>query len=357
MSRFDQIGATGSVNAKGLWRTYFNQREWLSPTDVGAVGNGIADDSDFVEECIENSGGRVLFPAFYRITRPMPVLTDTIYRGIGARRCGLIKDNFNGAALVGVDVGHVDFEDFGITGPGQFVGTGNKGIDLHVAATEININITFRRLLLWKLNDAGIYAGSCSFVTWDNLRAYQCGFAGLWIDGGDGHAMFGCSSRDVIQAFLINNPAGFGPTTVTATGCYGEQAGVAWRINGGRSIGLYGCAGEAAINRGSPHIGYALWITGGDDITTENFMCRNDTIGAEITAPYILVDGSATNVRLSAVKRIPSDDPGHTQPAIELQASAATSVILERNTGTYRFDPAKIVSGGKISVPDLSVLA
>jgi hypothetical protein len=276
-----------------------------------------------------------------------------------------VKDDYEGAVLDGLNTGFLSLHDFGIEGPGQFEGAGNKGINLHIDGDNehggINPSIAVYNLYLTLLSDACIYAGTCSFVTWLNVKCFEFGFAGIWIDGGDGHVGIGCSVRNGIKGFYIMADVGFGPTSMKFEGCYAEQCGTQWHIKNGKAITVDACSAEASIDRrtvsdpDNENIGNSFVIDDGDMIEFRNFMMRQDTIGVEIPAPYGVVKGGATGVLLDGMWIVPSADVEHEQPTVQLHCSAAAANGVR--LGRHNFDTSKITHGGKVFTFDLTALA
>lgn len=318
----------------------------------GAVGNGIADDTAAIQAAINlNPASVVLIPAgTYKITAPLILRDGITLRGEGRGATVLTKTDFNGACISGTDVDQVSLEDFTINGPGQWVGTGNKGIVIAVASQELCTTISLSRITVTGCNDICVYMGTCSFVTYDNVRCRDYGYCGIYIDGGDGHSLQACSTRMGLIGYLINRAAGYGPTTATLTACYAEQHGQGIVFQGAVACAAIGCGVEAAINYDATYNGTNWIIDGGDNVSLINCLSRNDTIGAVIAAPHILVKGSATRVLIDGFRR---DNSGtYAAPTWEIDAIAATSVLL----GRHNFTAGKIRSSSKISTFNTTVV-
>lgn len=319
----------------------------------GARGNGVVDDTDAIQAAIDNGSARVvLIPAgTYRITAPLVLRDGVTLRGEGRGATVLSKANFNGACIIGTDVDEVSLEDFTINGPGQWTGTGNKGIVIAVSSQELCTTISLSRITVTACNDICVYMGTCSFVTYDNVRCRNYGYCGIFIDGGDGHSLQACSTRMGLVGYLINRTAGYGPTTATLTACYAEQHGQGIVFKGAVACAAIGCGVEAAINYDTTYNGTNWVIDGGDNVSLINCLSRNDTIGAVIAAPHVVVKGSAARVLIDGFRM---DNSGtYTAPTWEIDATAATSVIL----GRHNFTSGKINSSGKIATLNTTTVA
>jgi hypothetical protein len=323
-------------------------REVVSVTDFGADPTGANDSTAAFQAAIAVNPVKVIEipPGTYKIGSPIILRDGLTLRGSGRTSTVLQKGNFNDACLKGIDVDQVTLEDFAIVGPGQWVGTGNKGILIAVSAQDICTSISMSRIDLSLLNDICVYVGSGAFCTYDNIRCRTYGYAGIFIDGGDGHALYACTTRGMATGghvgFLINKTAGFGPTTVTMLGCYAEQAGRGIWFKGAISCIAVGCGVEAAINFGGTVNGTNWTIDGdttGSNVTLLNCLSRNDTIGTAVAAPHVVVSGNATQTLIDGftVRNHPTFAP----PTWELDVTAGVNVALGRND----FNPARINIG------------
>lgn len=325
---------------------------YISVKDFGATGDGVTDDTTAIQLALNNSL-QVFFPVGdYKVTSSLVLRSGHTLLGVSRQSSRLLKSNFSGAAILGNDTDKVSIQELGIVGPGRTVGSGNKGIEIKwvAAAGGIVESISLVNLAIEELNDVGIYLGTCSYVQWTNVRARNIGYACFWIDGGDGHAMLSCTSRFSPVGYLINKPAGYGPTTVACLGCYAEQHGVGFRLNGAVSCSIMACGVEAAINFGAGTPGRNYWITGGRNVSIIGSLSRNDTIGAAISEPHILIDGNAANVVIVGFAR--ENSGTYTPPTWEIDAINATSVFMlatEWTGGTVR-------SSGKISTISSTVI-
>lgn len=317
----------------------------------GAKGDGTTDDRAAIQSAI-NTGGEIYFPpGTYRVSSTLTLVDGVTLKGAGRGVVTIQKDNYNGAAITGTDVDSVEISDLSIVGPGQWTGTGNKGIVIAVASQELCTTIAIRRVTISACNDICLYMGTCSFVSYDNVRCRDYGFCGIFIDGGDGHSLQACSTRMGLVGYLINQTAGYGPTTATLTACYAEQHGQGIVFKGAVACAAIGCGVEAAINYDATYNGTNWIIDGGDNVALYNCLSRNDTIGAVIAAPHVLVKGSATRVLIDGFRR--DNSATYAAPTWEIDAIAATSVLL----GRHNFTGGTIRSSSKISTFTTSVVA
>jgi len=298
-----------------------------------------------------------LAPGDYLIDSPLILKDSLTFRGAGRDATRLIKTNFNGAAILGVDTDNVAVEDLSIVGPGRTVGWGdtpqrfNKGVEIRIGSQEICKSPVLRNLILSDLNDVGVYLGTCSYVTWQSVRVFNYGFCGIWIDGGDGHNLDACSTQFGLIGFYINRPGGYGPTTVTMQACYAEQAGRGVWFNGAVSCTASGCGVEAAIDWGDgTHDGTNWTVSGGENVALIGCLSRNDTVGNPIAAPHVLVDAAAEQVLIDGFRK--QNNLAFALPTWEIDAQNAVSVVLGRNN----FDPARIRSNGNIATLDTTVI-
>jgi hypothetical protein len=313
---------------------------YASVLDYGAVADGTTNDAAAIQAAI-NAEDVVYFPAGdYRISSTLTLRPGVLLIGDGRTVSRILKDNFDGPAILGEDTNYVTITRLGIVGPGYAVGgaNANKGILLNIDTQEIIESITLRDIEVSDLNDIGIYIGAGAFIAWDNVRARNIGFAAFYVDGGDGHTFTACSTRYGLVGFYINKPAGFGPTTMTYTGCYAEQHGCGFYFNGAVAQTLSGCGVEAAINFDATWNGKSYWITGASrDIAVISCLARNDTIGAAITAPFVLIDGSSDKITINNFDR--TLHATYTAPTWEIDYTAAGSEVT---LGYNNFTPGTI---------------
>lgn len=311
-----------------------------SVIDYGAVGDGIVDDKVAIQACIDAEEVVYFPPGIYRVSAKVNLRPNLLVYGEGRTVSVVKKDNYNGPAIEGVDTNFVTISRLGVDGPGYAVGgaNANKGILFNISAQSIIESITIRDVAVSNLNDIGIYAGASAFMVWDNVRARDIGFAAFYVDGGDGHSFVACSTRYGPVGFYINRPSGFGPTTMSFTGCYAEQHGCGFYLNGAVAQHLSSCGVEAAINFDATWNGKSYWITGASrNVTMESCLARNDTVGAAITAPFVLIDGSSDNITINNFDRTLSGP--YADPTWEIDFIAAGPNV---NLGFNNFTPGTI---------------
>lgn len=319
----------------------------------GGEGGLIGDGSDNTDAFSTMMAGQLeiyIPPGVFEISAPLMLREGMRIRGAGRRRTFIKKTDYIGAVFLGVDTDDVGFEEFTIIGPGQWVGNGNKGIDVHVSVNEIVQSLSFRNVGFIGLNDICLYVGTGAFCSYDNVRMRDYGYAAFYIDGGDGHNFTACTTRNGIIGFRFNRSSGYGPTTITAQACYAEQAGIGFHFNGAVSGGLLGCGVEAPVNYDATHAGHSYLIDGGDNVSILSCLSRHDTVGAPISVPHITVKGGASNVKIDGFRR--DNHATFAAPTWELDASAAGTVVL----GGNNFTAGTINSGGKVSVPNVTVM-
>jgi len=289
----------------------------------------------------------VFILGWFKITSALTLRAGQRIVGKNVLESGFIKTDYNGSVLLGVDTDWVYLESFGIDGPGQWTGTGNKGIDLHVSSQEIFTNLTVRNVHMRYLNDISLYAGTGAFCTYDQVKIFQGGYAGIYIDGGDGHFLSACSVRDIILGINLN-----GPTTVDIGATYVEQAGLGFLLNGANSVCLRACGVEANINRDATYPGRSFQVTGGEGNSIISALSRQDTLGAaaDSAAQHLLVNGNASHVTVSSFRKV-----NHATyiPTTEVDVSGALNTVVFNQ---HNFDPTKITSGGMFGNVDFTVI-
>lgn len=278
------------------------------------------------------------------ITSPGLVLRDGIMiRGQGRGLTRLLKSDYSGAAITGTDTDDVCVAALSIVGPGDAVGSGNRGIDIRAVGQPLCKSVSLRDLDISELNDAGVYLKSCANVSWSGVRVHDYGTYGIWIDGGDGHHLAACSTQLGLRGIYVSNPAGFGPTTLSLDGCTAEQNGRGIWFNGAVCCTASACGVKTAVNYDATNNGTSWTISGGSDVTLLGCLSRNDTIAVAVSAPHVLVDASAARVSIDGFTMVNSGS--FPAPTWELDCQNAASVTLGRNN----FTVSRIRSNGKIT--------
>lgn len=90
MSVIDQILVDGQPVDKVALRSYLAAREYLSVRDFGAVGDGVADDSDALQAAVTAAAGQPLWvpPGSYLLGKPLLFTSPTNTHGPGPRLFG-----------------------------------------------------------------------------------------------------------------------------------------------------------------------------------------------------------------------------------------------------------------------------
>ena len=128
MAKIDDILPPGeSVNKQKL-RQYLANREWATPQDFGAFGDGIADDTAAINQALAEERAVFLPPGTYRITAPIVIGFGTMLIGAGAQSVIQARDfpydainlptypsNFNAIEIVD---GYSTVQDLWIVGGG-----------------------------------------------------------------------------------------------------------------------------------------------------------------------------------------------------------------------------------------------
>lgn len=131
MAKIDDILPPGeSVNKQEL-RQYLANREWATPQDFGAIGDGIVDDTAAINQALEEKRAVFLPPGTYRITAPIIMGYGTTLIGVGEESVIQARDfpydainlptypsDFNAIEIVD---GYCTLRDFWIVGGGSAV--------------------------------------------------------------------------------------------------------------------------------------------------------------------------------------------------------------------------------------------
>jgi hypothetical protein len=164
-SATDNVGTivapdSGSGRWKRLTFGLAHNAKWF-----GATGDGSTDDTVALQRWLDSSDYCYAPAGTYKVTDDLTLADGHTVFGAGRELTIFSKTNYSGACFLGVDTDLVTLRDFRITGPGAATGSGNKGIDIHVSGEELCENIVVENILVTDMNDAGIYMGTCSFVS------------------------------------------------------------------------------------------------------------------------------------------------------------------------------------------------
>lgn len=317
----------------------------------GAKGDGVTDDTQSIQKAINSSDDIFIPDGTFLITSPVTIKTNSKIQGSTREKAILKKSNFSGAAIYGEDIQSVTLEDFTLLGPGQWVGSGNKGILIKVTNNSIVPNLNFARLIISEFNDIGMYIGTGAFCSYDNLCFRKNGYCSLFIDGGDAHSLNAVTVRDCILGILLNGDGGAHcPTTTVLNSCYVEEAGCGFSLQNALNCQLTACGVEAPIYRDASFPGTSYLITGGDCISLESCLSRHDTSGTTISSSHLTVNGSAKNVFIKNFRKVNHGSRLAAQPEADIALANGSVVFVGHN-----FDTANVSKSANWAVPSYTV--
>lgn len=310
---------------------------WIYAAAYGVKADGVTDDAPALRNALA-AGKYIYLPAGTIKLGSQVVLSSGHYlKGQGIDITKFLKTDFIGALFYALDKDNISGEDFTIEGPGQWIGTNNKGIELSRSLNEITIRHSFKRVKFTKLNDIALYCGTGAFCTWEDLQIRECGYAGVFLEGGDAHEVRNLSARNVIVGLLGRNVTG-----LWATG-YNEQNGTGVWLDGCKDATL-DFAVEANIDYGTENPGRSFRFSACTNVVAGALTSRQDTIGAAAaaTAQHLLVDTGSVGVRIDTFRKVNS---ATYPPTTEAEVAAGSEATVEQ----HNVDPAKLTGSFKRS--------
>ena len=299
----------------------------------GSFATPLGNTTAAVQSCLDNSLNVYLPADTYSITSSLTLRTGHTIYGESIANTLLIKTDFNGAVFLGIDTDDVTLGNFTIQGPGQWTGTGNKGILLDVSSNPVVNRFTARHINMTNLNDIGIFISSGYSTVIEHLTCKTYGYAAIYLYGGDAISITSCQTYNGLVGFRIDNT-----TTCVLKGCYAELNGLAYSMTNTRCTGLIACGAEAPITFDATHNGTSYTIDGGNSIELNSCLSRQDTSGTPVDAPHIVVKGNATQVSLMGFHKI-----NHaTTPTTSEANFCAVAKTTDISVSQHNFDSAKV---------------
>jgi len=236
---------------------------WVNVKRLGAVGDGITDDTAVLQSAITNNT-RVFLPnGTYRINGNLTIPPDRVIMGESTRSTIIKQISSSANGLYGLNTRYVTLTDLTLEGPGRAVGTG-RGVYFERTGTPASANIVMERVVskLWGLDGIRIDVPIMSKI--DTCRVEQVGGHGYHLDGG-GSASF--TSTTILSSYAGGiDKIGYylkSASYSTVIASQAEFAGISFKIEGGQNSTLINCGSESSVVRDTTYNGVDFLIDGG----------------------------------------------------------------------------------------------
>lgn len=215
----------------------------------GAKGDGITDDSQVIQQMIDNAhgsgGGTIFFPSGeYNITKAL-----TVYEGInliGASETTVtIVQKTQQNHISAKDANYVMIKNITFEGPGMDAGWGG-GIDFGRQNNDNVMGSVFENVTIQHCVNVGLRINCPILSTFTNVRCLGIvgnGFS--FYSGGTSVTMNGCYAVTCTQAGFDLNQINYS----TLNGCASEVCGIGYYLRVCNNLTLSGCGAEDQIPR------------------------------------------------------------------------------------------------------------
>lgn len=199
-------------------------------TDVtlfGAVGDGVADDTEAFQDAIDSltGGGVVRVPAgTYKLTDAVTLADNVIIRGAGKAVTIIQQSSTTAHAFVGTNTQFSGLEDLMVDGPGS--GSG-RGVNIDRETGDFPFYCVFRSVMIRRFGSHGVYVESPVMFSFYDVTSKE--------NGGDGFST------------AINSAIG---TSTNFYTCYAHDntSGNGFRLNNLYYSNLVGCGADGNVN-------------------------------------------------------------------------------------------------------------
>ncbi|MFM9637594.1 glycosyl hydrolase family 28-related protein [Streptomyces turgidiscabies] len=324
-------------------------RDWLNVLDLGAKGDGVADDTAAIQIAVNTAsaagGGTVYIPpGRYLLSSAITWASGVNAVGAGDRVSILQSTNANFDCITGTDISGVTLQGLQLSGPGRGFGSGVRFTRFSAPAT---VNVTLRDLMIQSFGGDGVFCHELASSVLHRVRVRTCGGQGFHLRapqdtvlGGASTSLVGCSSEGCVTGgFWLD---GMSYSALAACAVQGSPTG--YRLDSCTGVSLAGCGAEQCTT--------GLIVYGGKGATVTGFVSEaSDGTSVWITA-------AATGVALTGVTEV-SPGSGATTCVRTDTGTIATVVGLTAvkanalNGVVNRLDPGdgSVVLAGRTVVP------
>lgn len=313
----------------------------VSASQFGAVGDGVADDTDAIQAAIDAlpaAGGLLHLPAgTYRLTDVLAARSGLVIQGDGMYATVLDQTSATDQAIYGEDIVGLTIRDLRITGPADGLSLGAvDGILLDQTGVLATQNICIENVMVDHFSRHGINLADPITSVLSNVRAQNCGGFGFAVNLGTSLTLRSCYA----------NGCWTGGYSLSQTS-YAELSGCACDSTGTSGVGylVADCNGVVLSACGAEDIGTTGYrISGGTGNTINScYSSGNDEVAFEVT-------GSAAKVLLLNVRE---RSPGGTAVAsIQVDVGSSATVIQSSvvTAPSYATGTTRVLDGGVLDI-------
>ncbi len=321
------VGPQGPVGPTGSF-PYFNVMNY------GAVGDGVHDDSDDIQDAITeaaSNGGTVFFPTppnLYKITKALVLYTGVSLLGEGSEAVEISQTTNNVDGIDATDAASISIQ--GIYLSGTSTGTG-IGINMNWVDAGNVPYLDFRDVKVYNWGSDGIAIETPIVSTFTNVVCKSNGGYGVnFYHAGTSCVFSGCWMRENVQAGYHFYESVY----MNLSGCAADGNGVGYLVENAQSIGFYACGAESQV------VGAGIWDGTGFKISNSSvvglhnvWLTNNPAIGIWVTNGSIATEifGAADN------------SPGGTATAfVQTDVSTNATVSDVHNTTADSYSPGTV---------------
>jgi len=319
----------------------------LNVHDYGAVGDGIADDTNAIRAAIvdahANNGSVVFFPkGLYIITDTLNLLEKVSLVGVGSGSSLIqqLTDDINTLEMIGTGVVAAESSIVSL----GFIGTGSgTGDGIHIAGEPLAY-VSLTDVSSQQFGGTGVYLGGAIVSRLERVLATSNLQHGIWIDGTDSFvtsvALIACYGNNNNMAGIFIKKA----TYVQLSGCASDSNGIGYYFLSVFGLSVNGSGAESSQSHGvADYTGISFKIEG-DVVFGANAIEMAGCYSYDTHDLGFLVTGTALGVSLISCM----DNQAHAGATASIQTDVGTSVSLVGCT----FTSAKVYNGSVVTLND-----
>ena len=171
-------GDTGPAGPQGSQ----GDSPFINVYDFGAVGDGLADDTEALSSALTEGGDVYFPPGTYRVVSSLEVFSETMLRGAGAGQSVIFQAVSDGGATLELNGDHIIISDLSVVGPNttnDVYIAGETGIQASAPDGERFQHIQIRDSEVIGFGSHGIRLHRVDDVIVSGNHVYRIGFAGI----------------------------------------------------------------------------------------------------------------------------------------------------------------------------------
>ena len=321
---------------------------FVTPQDYGAVGNGIADDTAFVQAAINavaTAGGGTLFipPGNYSLSAALSFTSANVVSllGVGPGVSIFTQTSTSSNGITYNPPGtmtSMSIQNISVIGPGSGTGVGilieaNGGANSVTSSGMTNVAVT-------GFGSHNIEIISGIGFSMSTLLSTSPGGHGYFLSGGAGYTLNSCRVSGG-----SSTQQGFQLTSVVyseLSGCRVFGTGGGYQITGGSAISLDSCGADSIVAANGQD-GSGFKINGGTGHSLASCYINANA------AKAVYITGSAVNTMVTSIREVAPSGA-----TASIQVDAGSTAALAGNTTITATSLATSTTGNMVAVPPAS---